>query len=59
MDKTKQLYTETESKDFDDPGADRWRKTRNEFFSMSLKDKLQWKRRVESRYPRLDRLAES
>lgn len=59
MDKTKQLYTEKESKDFDDPGADRWRKARNEFFSMSLDDKLQWKRRVESSYPRLDRLAEN
>ena len=59
MDKTKQLYTEKEAKDFDDPGADRWRKARNEFFSMSLDDKLQWMRHVESRYPRLDRLVES
>lgn len=39
------------------PGVDRWRKAQHEFISISLDDHLQSNHRVESRYPRLDRLA--
>jgi hypothetical protein len=59
MDKTKRLYTQLEEQVTRDPEVERWLEARHEFFVMSLDDKLQWKRRVESRYPRLDRLAES